>query len=971
MKKILTLLLVLVVVVSATAMIGSASGVVTLSQNETVLEFTEDATLNLGTYTLGTLTVGPDATVTVTGTGNIGSIEGSGIVVLGNTKEEAVSISGKSYSVDVSYLNIGGSTLSLGTAGVTVNVSDLTNAGANMFYKSVFGGGTGVQNLIKAYGVAMYVGSNKNLFEDKTFTAVEDLTSWGTGELFVDNGVRLKGIVKTSASNFQNKVYAAKTVYNVPYVELESGVRVIASAGAGRSLKTSVETLVDVVDPGSDNWDTLTTTQKDDVVNFITTFKSFVSNWDMGRLNPIVKTDTVDPFYIYDADDAKLMSAVTGADIQLKANVDMGGAAIDGIENFTGSFYGNGNTISNVTINGIGLVDTVASGKEVSNLKLENVKVVVPADTTATAVGTIVGTNNGTITNVTATGSVSASKDNISAGALVGMNNGQITTGSISVSTTTVKDAKGNVSNVQTLGSNGLENVDAAAHTTSDLAASVGLYVTGSNVNTGLVGSGNAVANASSVYWNDTSYSTERQDATLQARRDVVVEEMFKSGTYKWTPAKSFTHYGGVRETFWGTTVSDPNDTHTQSFTKGTTYYGTPYDHTAASYDQAMYYMTEGANGVYTADVSAATTSWNNTWGSTSPYDGFTLYIGSDCSSAPTMAWHKVSPVLYNSKSNGGISLWYTETIVPSEFNQYYFGIRQVGDYTVNDATMSDGVKLTGTDDEGKTYELTYTNLNKETKYRYKVTTDAIATAIGANEVYEAYAQTRKGDILICSGTGGHCRMLAMDPVVVRKANGTIDPDKSYMVTHEQGDGLYERSTTKSSWRINYKYTFKQLAYLELSSAEKTALTGTDGYYLPVTMEALNDTDISSSGGFSTSATFFNNAGDKTLNFKINSSFRILKAQLIIYDESGNEVYNKTRFQGASNNQLSRRAYPGYAPMYSYECFADYTNYVQVGKTYTYKVIAENVTGGTKTYVNTFTDNNKVNYTLSFTYNPS
>ena len=54
--------------------------------------------------------------------------------------------------------------------------------------------------------------------------------------------------------------------------------------------------------------------------------------------------------------------------------------------------------------------------------------------------------------------------------------------------------------------------------------------------------------------------------------------------------------------------------------------------------------------------------------------------------------------------------------------------------------------------------------------------------------------------------------MLACDPVVVRDAEGKIDPERSYVLTHEQGGGGVECDEYISSWRTDYQYSFETLA---------------------------------------------------------------------------------------------------------------------------------------------------------------
>ena len=125
-------------------------------------------------------------------------------------------------------------------------------------------------------------------------------------------------------------------------------------------------------------------------------------------------------------------------------------------------------------------------------------------------------------------------------------------------------------------------------------------------------------------------------------------------------------------------------------------------------------------------------------------------------------------------------------------------------------------------------------------------------------QIYENYALAERGDILstYCAGAGGgglHIRIAQHDAVVVRNADGTIDPQKSYILTTEQGStpehwfrtpdgslvGSYNISADEiddylathpgyeflygNSPRIGHKYTFSTLyntSYIALSLKE-------------------------------------------------------------------------------------------------------------------------------------------------------
>lgn len=131
------------------------------------------------------------------------------------------------------------------------------------------------------------------------------------------------------------------------------------------------------------------------------------------------------------------------------------------------------------------------------------------------------------------------------------------------------------------------------------------------------------------------------------------------------------------------------------------------------------------------------------------------------------------------------------------------------------------------------------------------------------------------------------------------------------------------------------------------------------GYYLPITMIAFHDTTVSASGTIASGGTVLdltNPAGSA-----LNSSYRIQCATLVIKDASGNEVYNKTAFQGTSNKQVRRRAIPGQIPMWMDEFFGDYGTGLTPNETYYFSLTGTTFPGESKTVIKN----------QSFTYTPA
>ena len=124
----------------------------------------------------------------------------------------------------------------------------------------------------------------------------------------------------------------------------------------------------------------------------------------------------------------------------------------------------------------------------------------------------------------------------------------------------------------------------------------------------------------------------------------------------------------------------------------------------------------------------------------------------------------------------------------------------------------------------------------------------------GAQGMAEFYAKASRGDALGYKNTvqdeesgswesnGGHARLLAYDPVILRSYDGVIDLKNSYVITHEQGDGLYDcqdangkyeqyegYGVKQTSWRIDFKYPLDVLMTAEGHKGFKAATGKTAG----------------------------------------------------------------------------------------------------------------------------------------------
>ena len=561
--------------------------------------------------------------------------------------------------------------------------------------------------------------------------------------------------------------------------------------------------------------------------------------------------------------DLKIAARHPGEKYILMQNIDFQGAQWTPVENYSGIFDGNYKTLSNITIRAagsdginMGFFATIATKGTVKNLNLQNVSVQA-SSTSARNIGTIAGTCDGQITNCTATGTItdtrtSAGGQNILVGCFAGKAGSKAAVkGGTKIS---VKDNGG-------------------IYNTSGLSADVKLFVADSKqVIRGFVGSKESGSQVSGL-WRDSFYSSERLSASLQERQETVVSYMYKMGTVAWTVPVTMTHKG------------DPNSSsiHDQTFVPGQIYYGIPYDHTAASLEHFMYCL-DANNKVQNWVVQELGTT--SVWGTGDPKNlGFTIYMGNDCSSAVGWAWMQVSPSQVSSsvtgKYEGGVYVLLTTQMIPNNSNRNTYGIYPVGNWNGYNFTTSKGVYLAN--------QLTMCS--------------QIVSLNGKDVIYEAYAQTRKGDALIYGEPGGHARLVAEDPVVIRDGDGSIDVDKSYFITHEQGDGLYNNKYegTNSSWRINYRYTFNVLmnGSKKLTSRARYLEAGSGNGYLPITIRAMRDSTVSSPlvGTYPMGEV---NLIVSPSNGGIYSNYRILNTTVTVKDSNGRIVYDKLAFVGST-----------------------------------------------------------------------
>ena len=201
-------------------------------------------------------------------------------------------------------------------------------------------------------------------------------------------------------------------------------------------------------------------------------------------------------------------------------------------------------------------------------------------------------------------------------------------------------------------------------------------------------------------------------------------------------------------------------------------------------------YISRGAGNLYRiAEICDPKTGVLNT--SDELFDNI-RYFGNACSGAASTAWSRVVTSAY---------LGYTMFMCPGN------GFLPVGPYT-------------GAEDSVTMYDR---------KSPDGVCCRKICDRNGPETMYESYAMMKPADGLVCDG---HVRMNGVVPVVVRRADGTIDPDESFTLLREQvcyvsdpshiriaPDGSHYTSQGRKTYRNSFRMLF-DAGYLPFTFAE-------------------------------------------------------------------------------------------------------------------------------------------------------
>lgn len=159
-------------------------------------------------------------------------------------------------------------------------------------------------------------------------------------------------------------------------------------------------------------------------------------------------------------------------------------------------------------------------------------------------------------------------------------------------------------------------------------------------------------------------------------------------------------------------------------------------------------------------------------------------------------------------------------------------------------------------------------------------TTTQIIENNGEVVMNESYAELKAGDGIVYWTTAGHVVMIASDAVVVRDANGKIDPEQSYVTVIDQGQ----------SWANATNEGGDQYQYQNRVDGKLTFTKLRTGNYIPFTFAEWTGTDP-----IEDTVTAFSHSGDtisftQLFNSTVSSNYGLSDIYAYIYDSDGNEV---------------------------------------------------------------------------------
>jgi hypothetical protein len=203
----------------------------------------------------------------------------------------------------------------------------------------------------------------------------------------------------------------------------------------------------------------------------------------------------------------------------------------------------------------------------------------------------------------------------------------------------------------------------------------------------------------------------------------------------------------------------------------------------------------------------------------------------------------------------------------------------------------------------------------------------------GEEKIYQAYAQLKKGDFYVYNipDVGGHTRMAAENAVVAYNQDGTINPNYSYVTSHEQGwTTTDEAAKTTTTCRANLNYTFANLMF--------------DGA-VPVTCQELVTGEMEPA-----TAELIGGAEGKLgmVTGTVKTNYNLDYVDLTICDEQGNQVFTHRMWptvgRTGDSSDAMRRFYQDTFDMGRFAAPLAKA-YFAPGQTYSYKILAVNTPG--------------------------
>ena len=349
-------------------------------------------------------------------------------------------------------------------------------------------------------------------------------------------------------------------------------------------------------------------------------------------------------------------------------------------------------------------------------------------------------------------------------------------------------------------------------------------------------------------------FPIKTKDMTVDEMRQLCVDFMYFTKTFLWTPDQTVNY---IRN---GSGSAD-------SMTQGTVYGGLPYVGVATGNVYRMMDYINPETGLLDMEKAIPALATK---------DSVTMadlkYFGSQCSVATYWGWGRVinSPTYH-----------WTAGGVPANGFLYLGNVKTPAD-------------LTG-------WSLAYNTV-------------ACCQENGEQTMYEAYAQAKKADGLVQWTTAGHFIMIYADAVVVRKSDGTIDGDKSYLMIIDQAQRWQTMTndagdTFQHKCNINHKYTFATLfknSYIPFTFKEFTgeaAIVDTMVHLVKDEKYLVSGTIQESDRSYKTTVTTDTLAWSDLFASRIKSNYGIVDVYLTLQDASGKEFYRHAVRTGMAGNK--------------------------------------------------------------------